>query len=320
MSEPLEVLDSHFRTVIKAITNGRLLPFLGAGVNLCGRPQDAVWQPGQYLPSGGELSTYLAENFGYLGRDMSDLVRVTQFITMMTGSGPLYEELRSLFNVDYPPTPLHQLLATLPALLREKGYLPHYQLIATTNYDDLIERAFQAAGQPFDLVSYISEGEHRGKFIHWPPESEARLIEKPNEYHGLALDQRPVILKIHGTTDRANAERDSFVITEDHYIDYLTRTDLSNLVPVTLAAKLRRSHFLFLGYSLRDWNLRVILHRIWGEQKLTYKSWAIQLNPEPIDQEFWRKRDVDILNVPLEEYASKLSERLQSLPPAGGAA
>ncbi len=78
--------------------------------------------------------------------------------------------------------------------------------------------------------------------------------------------------------DRASPERDSFVITEDHYIDYLTRTDISNLLPVTLAAKLRKSHFLFLGYSLRDWNLRVILHRIWGEQKLTYKSWAIQVS------------------------------------------
>ena len=47
-------------------------------------------------------------------------------------------------------------------------------------------------------------------------------------------------------------------------------------MPVTLAAKLRKSHFLFLGYGLRDWNMRVILHRIAGEQRLTYKSWAIQ--------------------------------------------
>jgi hypothetical protein len=129
-----------------------------------------------------------------------------------------------------------------------------------------------------------------------------------------------VILKIHGTTDRINTEGDSFVITEDHYIDYLTRTDISNLVPVTLAAKLRRSHFLFLGYSLRDWNLRVILHRIWGAQKLTYKSWAIQLDPEPIDREFWRKRDVDILNVRLEAYVAALSDRLQLLPRARGGA
>ena len=48
---------------------------------------------------------------------------------------------------------------------------------------------------------------------------------------------------------------------------------------MTLTAKLRKSHFLFLGYGLRDWNLRVILHRIAGEQRLNYKSWAIQRHP-----------------------------------------
>lgn len=78
--------------------------------------------------------------------------------------------------------------------------------------------------------------------------------------------------------------------------------------------ELRKSHFLFLGYSLRDWNLRVILHRIWGDQKLTYKSWAIQLNPERLDQEFWRKRDVDIFNVSLETYIAELDKRLRAFP------
>jgi hypothetical protein len=101
------------------------------------------------------------------------------------------------------------------------------------------------------------------------------VVERPNEYRALRPGERTVILKMHGAVDRTNPEAtwDSYVITEDHYIEYLARTDLANLVPVTLAAKLRRSHFLFLGYSMRDWNLRVILHRIWGEQKLKYKSW-----------------------------------------------
>jgi hypothetical protein len=311
-------LDAHYRMVIKAITDGRVVPFLGAGVNLCGRPEGIAWQRGQYLPNGGELAAYLAGSFGYPPGDVQDLVRVSQYVAVVTGSGPLYEELHSLLDADYPPTPLHQFLATLPAVLRDKGYPSRYQLIVTTNYDDVLERAFQAAGEPFDLVSYLAEGEQRGKFLHWPPGGEAQLIERPNEYRGLALDQRTVILKIHGAVDRVNPEGDSYVITEDHYIDYLTRTDISNLVPVTLAAKLRKSHFLFLGYSLRDWNLRVILHRIWGQQKLTYKSWAIQCNPQSLDQEFWRKRDVDILDVRLEDYVAALSERVQALPRVGG--
>lgn len=331
MQDPL---DAHYRMLIKAITDGRVVPLLGAGVNLCGRPEGVAFQQGQYLPSGSELAALLAEDFGYSpdGQEVEcphckekhrvqyplDLLRVTQHIAVMTGSGPLYDELRTLFNADYPPTSLHDFFANLPGSLRAKNLPPRYQLIVTTNYDDVLERAFLAAGEPFDLVSYMADGEQRGKFWHWSPDGEARLIEKPNEYRGLSLEERTVILKIHGAVDRLNADRDSYVITEDHYIDFLARTDISNLVPVMLAAKLRKSHFLFLGYSLRDWNLRVILHRIWGEQKLSYKSWAIQLNPQELDLRFWLKRDVDILNVRLENYIAALGERVQAVPPVGG--
>ena len=76
-----------------------------------------------------------------------------------------------------------------------------------------------------------------------------------------------MILKLHGRVERTPArEWESFVVTEDDYIDYLAQTEIAAAVPVALAAKLRRSHFLFLGYTMADWNLRVILHRLWGDQ------------------------------------------------------
>ena len=37
---------------------------------------------------------------------------------------------------------------------------------------------------------------------------------------------------------------------------------------------------------MRDWNLRAIFHRIWAEQRRGYKSWAIQLDPDAIEQAF----------------------------------
>jgi SIR2-like protein len=313
---PPEWLSAHYRMVARAIVEGRTVPFLGAGVNLCGRPPDQPWRQGHHLPSGAELAQYLARTYGYPPEEICDLVRVSQYVAVMTGSGPLYDELRRVLNADYPPTALHQLLAGLPALLRAKGHPPRacHQLIVTTNYDDMLERAFRAVDQTFDLVTYIADGDDRGKFLHTPPAGDPRVIERPNEYRDLSLDRGPVVLKIHGAVDRENPDRDSYVITEDHYIDYLTRTELSSLVPVQLAAHLKKSHFLFLGYSLRDWNLRVILHRIWGQQRLTYKSWAIQFDPTPVDQEFWHKRDVEILKLRLEEYVLGLQAELDALP------
>ncbi len=328
-----EDLDSHYELVVRRFLDGRIVPFLGAGVNLCGRPEKTAWKQGQYLPSGGELAAHLAENFRYPLADKNDLLRVSQYVDIMLGAGTLYEELHKVFDAEYPPTPLHQFLATFPTKLREKGYPPRYQLIVTTNYDDVLEFAFKSVKpkpEPFDLVTYVTEGKRDqiGKFWHWPPDGPPRLIEKPNEYFDLPFEQRgkdvilnrTTILKIHGAIDRVNdaREKESFMITEDHYIDYLTHTDISNLLPVALASKLRSSHFLFLGYSLRDWNLRVILHRIWGEQTLNYQSWAILLDPSEYDKKFWGRHSVDILNLRLEDYVAGLNKHLQALPPAGG--
>jgi hypothetical protein len=312
-----ELLEAHLAMICKAIADGRVVPFLGAGANLCGRPEGVEWRRDHYPPSAEEVSAYLADDFGYPPNEQRDLQRVSQYVATMSGSGPLYEKLRALFDADYQLTPLHHFLAALPSALRAKGYTPRYPLIVSTNYDDLLERAFHAAHEPYDLVVYIAEGDYSGKFVHWPPDAEPRLVERPNEYRGLSLDQRTVILRLHGAVDRADAQWDSFVITEDDYIAYLARTDVSSLLPVTLAAKLKKSNFLFLGYSLRDWNLRVILQRIWGEQKLSYKSWAVLVRTQALEQEFWRKRDVEILNLRLEDYIAALAQRIQSLPAVG---
>jgi hypothetical protein len=311
-----DTLTPHYTLVRQALTRGQLVAFFGAGVNLCGRPTGVGWQLGQYLPNGGELSTYLGKEYGYPDKDSWDLLRVSQYVAVMAGAGPLYNTLRTLFDVDYPLTPLHGFFASLPALLRAKGYPPN-PLIVTTNYDDLMERALASANEPFDVVSYIADGEYRGMFIHQPPDGAARMIERPNEYLDLSPDKRTVVLKIHGAVNRRDPEQDSYVITEDHYIDYLTRTDLANLIPIQLVQKLTRSHILFLGYGLRDWNLRAMLHRIWKEQRLKFKSWAIQLRPEAIDQEFWRARNVDIIDVPLDDYIAALGQAVQTMPAKG---
>ena len=81
-------------------------------------------------------------------------------------------------------------------------------------------------------------------------------------------------------------------------------------MPVSLAAKLRRSHFLFLGYTMADWNLRLLLYRLWGDQPLSYRSWAVQEEPRPFELEFWRRHDVDVIDVPLEEYVGALSRHV----------
>jgi hypothetical protein len=86
---------------------------------------------------------------------------------------------------------------------------------------------------------------------------------------------------------------------------------LSTLIPATVLAVLRRCNFLFLGYSLRDWNLRVILHQLSKERSKTYQSWAIQKEAHPIDQKYWLMRGVELLQIDLHTYMSGFDAALQ---------
>src|SRR5262249_41864997 len=148
------------------------------------------------------------------------------------------------------------------------------------------------------------------RYMHRPYERDAQVIEVANEYNDFDFDERSVIVKVHGAIDRENADEDSYVITEDDYIAYLARTDVTGMLPKTLLAQLMSRHFLFLGYSLRDWNLPAILHWIWTNQRRRYHSWAIQLQPDELDIAFWGDRDVDIRDVALDEYVAGIAQRL----------
>jgi hypothetical protein len=292
--------------ITRRLLKSKVVPVLGAGVNLSERPPHIRWERGRYLPSGQELADELAQHIGNVTIDSRDLARVSQYVAALEGEGPLYEELHDVFDASYPSTHFHRFLARLSRRIREAKEA-ECMLIVTTNYDDSLERAFTEEGEPYELVTYIAQGKDRGLFRHITAYSEPTVIRVPNKYADLRLDQRTVIAKIHGAVDRIHG--DSFVITEDHYIDYIAR--LAGLFPVTLAAKLRTSHFLFLGYSLRDWNFRVMLYRLWGEQEgKNFKSWAIQANPDPIDRAAWDERGVDILPIRVEDFVAAIEQRL----------
>lgn len=326
-AEQQDALEDHYGTVVNAFRKGRVIPFLGAGANLCERPEamrdqePEKWEPTSgFLPSGAELAAHLRKSQEYRDQDGTDLTRVAQRFWTMAGEGPLYEELRLVFTQEYQATRLHRLLATaLPQAVRSAPRGDRGQLIVTTNYDDLLERAFIARDEPFDTLVYEAKEkeEHRGRFWHVQranlPEGKRPApvpIVDPVGYSALPLD-RTVILKIHGAVNRVDHKGDSFVITEDDYIQYLAHTDLTKL-PSQVSAWMARSNFLFLGYSLRDWNLRAMLQRVWDLQSSGYRAWAILRSPNRLDRNSWTKRDVDVYDIDLATYVAEVERRLFS--------
>jgi hypothetical protein len=311
--------DDHYLSVAEKLADGRLIPFLGAGANLCDRGGEAWERGGPFFPSGAELARHLAARGRYPDPDDHNLVRVSQYVDADKGEDELYLYLHDVFKAKCEPTSLHELLARAARALADAG---RPQLLAvTTNYDDLLERAFAAEDLEFDVIWYEAKEHSKAhrKFLHRAPGKPPVTITRPNKYTGLPIVlERPAILKLHGCTDRvsANASDDSYVITEDSYIDYLTG-DLSTLIPIALWDRMTDSSLLFLGYSMADWNLRVILNRLWGARKLIAKSWAVQREPDDpiaskIEQTLWDARpSVELLYCELTEYVAHLDAKLR---------
>jgi DNA-binding SARP family transcriptional activator len=304
-TSPARNIDDHFGDVVKALLAGRLVIVLGSGVSLADELREGS------LPGLGDVAAHLARVFDYPSDHRRDLPRVAEYVALSKGAGPLYDELHALFDQDCAPGPAHRAVAQLAALLRSRD-APRPLLVAT-NFDQLLEQAFRDVGEELDVVLYLALGRHRGKFLHLKANGQSTVVEVPNAYTDLSLDHTAVLFKIHGGVDLGpEREWESFVVSEDDYIDYLAQADISVVLPVTLAAKLRRSHFLFLGYPVDEWSLRVFLHRLFGREKVAYRSWAVVPRADQIEQELWRQRGIDIFSVSLDDYLTQLRARVEA--------
>ena len=167
---------------------------------------------------------------------------------------------------------------------------------------------------------FMATGSDAGHFVHFPWEDQPRVISEPNGYSDLPIDDvgelhRTVIVKTHGSIDGSEAQYrlpDSLVITEDQHIDYLSRRPVESLMPLQILDKLRSDHSLFLGHTVRDQRLRVLLRRVW-DARLPNKSWAVQLDVDNIERDSWMHLGVELLGVDPADYVHELERELIAL-------
>jgi hypothetical protein len=294
---------------------GKVVPFLGAGASFVGRPPGAVWAADQtaFLPSGRELSNLLAGETMFPAEsqiDRDDLAKVSSYYADVNGRRVLRERLREVLANDYPSGELHHFLAALP----------EHQVIVVTNYDTLVEQAFQAAGKPYDLVVHPADRKDIANAVLWWRHGETEPVPiAPNELD-IDLARTTTIYKMHGTVGRDTGTWDNFVITEEDYVEFLSRMTANTAVPSLFYEYFRERSFLFLGYSLSDWNLRVILKNLskllspkrgvgTNRDEDILPSWAIQLHPSELERTLWKNRQVSIFDLTVDEFVAKLKQR-----------
>ena len=133
-----------------------------------------------------------------------------------------------------------------------------FPIIYTTNYDRNLERAFALAGRK------------------WAKVVDVRDIAR------IATDAVQIV-KFHGDFDNDQ----SIVLTETDYYD---RLSFKSPLDIKLRSDALARPILFIGYSLSDVNIRLLLHKLWrawhasGHEKERPKSYIFLPRPDPIQK------------------------------------
>lgn len=157
------------------------------------------------------------------------LLRIPEAHRWLLGEEHLLARLRALFDtsaIDAAALPLHRLL------VRFADFVP---ALYTTNFDDLLERAFAAAGRPVQAVADAADL-HRWRF----DEADGRFVARFPVY------------KLHGTLDRP----DTLVVAES---DFQRRSVLAaSALDLRFCSDAVGREILLVGYGFNDPNMRWI--------------------------------------------------------------
>jgi len=306
-----------YRMVRARLYEGRIVPFLGAGVPLSARPRDASSPGGNkaYLPSHREIKELLARECDFPPSELeaSDIAEVASFFAYKLGRESLDALLHeTLGRTDSTPSATHRFLAEVGksiAGLRRKPSAAHERLlIMTTNYDTLMEQALAEAGVRHDVVAYVQHHPAaKGKFgVLRYRAKEPEFVEASD----LDFLSQVCVYRLNGPLILRGQRVGSYAITEEDQIDWLMGIESKrSALPPFVLSKLHRTHLLSLGHSARDWSQRALLRTL-VDRKLSGKfmSWAVALNPAPLSVMTWQRYKVEVFNLHLNEWAARMHE------------
>ncbi|MDQ3090848.1 MAG: SIR2 family protein [Actinomycetota bacterium] len=252
--------------VAEGVRKRQSILFLGAGVHAA-PPEGSLFEypVHERPPIGSALSRELAGACAladrYPDEDLGNLQRVALFYEIERSRYQLLDAVRNAVQVDKRPSPMLHALAQLD-----------FPLVITTNYDQLFENALAAAGKQPRVAVYTPNLE-------------------PTTDHRDPTAQSPVVFKIHGDITRA----ETIVVTDEDYIQFVLRMstkDPYDPVPLTLKYYLTGSTTLFVGYSLLDYNLRLLFKTLrWKIDSANLPDmYSVDYRPDPLIFDVWHNQ------------------------------
>lgn len=255
------------------ILAGQAVLFLGAGASIA-----ATGQNGQHGLSGTQLKDKLCDKFLGGASKSRPLNYVADRCMSVAGMGAVHRHLKELM-VDLQPTPGHRLIPKF----RWKG-------IATTNYDFLTEKAYEADGERMQQLERII----------WDRDDFGSVTRNPGSM---------AYLKLHGCLNRLNDPELPLVLSSHDY--YRFKANRGQMVS-TLREWGLSCPIIFCGYSISDENVKEILYDL-SDRYLGRPQYAL-VDPglDPGDIDYWKSQRFDCLPLSFSEFMSQLRESISA--------
>jgi len=281
-------VDEVVGLIADAVGKQKCILFLGAGVHAPPPDQSGFEYPAEQRPPiGAALSKDLAVGCNFSGRfpreDPSNLQRVALCYEIARSRHELVEAVVNAVQAGKRPSPMLRALAELG-----------FPLVITTNYDQLFENALIVANKQPRVEVYTPN------------------VEVTTDYRDPTAES-PVVFKIHGDIQRP----ETIVITDEDYIQFVLRMsskDPYDPVPLTLKYYLTGWTTLFVGYSLLDYNLRLLFKTLrWKIDSASVPvMYSVDYQPDPLIVDVWhnQRRYVKFIAQDVWAFVPKLYEHV----------
>lgn len=264
------------KLIFNTIESGKCLAFLGAGAS-SSYVQEKKKEEG--TPLGKELSKYLANSCNYPLDFPDDLQKVSEYYVFKNGRISLENEIVKKMHI-WKPRPIHTVLSQLKQI----------KFIITTNYDILLENELNKYGRRITTIVHDLRNPKAGHF-------QGTIFFKEEDI---------ILYKMHGCITNPG----SIIITESDYIGYLANlNDIDRGIPeYFLKFVMPQMTFLFLGYSLEDWDLRAIWYNLTKKYSTQRNAIAILKRPSKFQSWYWGERNILLYDIDLTEFSLELAK------------
>jgi hypothetical protein len=259
------------------------------------------------------------------------LTSITSYYETKRDRTLLWDNLMKIFVSKTRTTQAHALLAeAAQGHLAAPGALDY--LIITTNYDCLMEGALDALKVPY-VVLLTSRTAPQHVLVRFSESvGEAGVRERLTRKHSNLTPANftllksggqgglVVLYKIHGCLNPLlTRDQDCVVISDNDYVNYISQMSTTDgVIPAYVTTLLRDKRFLFLGYSLSDWNVRSIFNTLRSKRGEGLSDFSVMRAVRDYERIFFERSDVHIVQADLNTFAEGVRAARPAPVAAGG--